>query len=478
MENDRTPRLTVEQKAALEVLLDAVKDKATAALIGPAGSGKTTVIRALLKRLGADRVVVLCPTHKARAVVSAGLPGARTATVAATLRLRPAIDGESGQIQFNPSKSSSDAAGFMQDGRPPVALILDESSMVTGSNVYALERLAERLGAALLLVGDEAQLPPVEAVTSGFSSASAMAQQFTDNDRTARLDTVMRTGTGPVLQLSRAIRHCTDLRPIWPTESQQHGDSRICMYRWENAWLGSAATAFSTEEWAADPNHARVLCWTHRESQRLAALIRRHQHPNSHDQWHQGEWLVAPSGIPQPGKALGNPIAPACSEFQILNVESPQTFTRANAEFTWHTPAKRQERIVRVEATTQASTVTVQHDGKQLDLLLETPDHLGSWSSQCKELRRLVKAKFNGSNSDRKALFKYIADLESMLPNLRSATTQTIHASQGSSYQHVFLSRDIRFALAADPADAKRLAYVAVSRTRGTLHLQPLSNPQ
>lgn len=478
MENNRTPRLTPEQEAALEVLLDAVKDKATAALIGPAGSGKTTVVRALLRRLGSDRCVVLCPTHKARAVVSAGLPNARTATVAATLRLRPAIDGESGQIKFNPSKATPDAAGFLDQGRPPAALILDEASMVPGSNVYALEELAGRLDAALLLVGDEAQLPPVSAVVSGASATAAMAKQFISNDRTARLDTVMRTGAGPVLQLSQSIRYSPDLRAVWPTESQHSETSRICLYSWENSWLSSATTAFNTEDWAADPNHARVLCWTHRESQRLAALIRRHQHPNSHNIWHPGEWLVAPSGVPQPGKALGNPIAHACSEFQILKVERPQTITKATAEFTWHTPIKQQERTVRVEATTQASVVTVQINDKQLDLLLETPDHLGSWSSQCKELRRIVKAKFNGSNSDRHALFKFIAELESWVPNLRSATTSTIHASQGSSYTHVFIARDLRHALAADPQDAKRLAYVAVSRTRGTLHLQPLSNPQ
>ena len=132
---------------------------------------------------------------------------------------------------------------------------------------------------------------------------------------------------------------------------------------------------------------------------------------------------------------------------------------------------------MQIEATTQASVVTVQHNDKQLDLLLEPPDQLGTWSSQCKELRRIVKTKFNGSNSDRQALFRYIANLESWIPNLRSATTQTIHASQGSSYQHVFIARDLRHALAADPDDAKRLAYVAVSRTRGTLHLQPLTSP-
>ena len=186
----------------MEVLLDVVRDKATAALIGPAGSGKTTIIRALLQHLGSDRSVVLCPTRKARAVVSAG---PRTAAVAATLRLMPAIDGDSGQIAFKASKAMPDASGFLKNGRPPAALILDEASMVEGSNVYALESFAGRLGASLLLVGDDAQLPPVSAAAKGVSTTQAMVRQFISNDRTARLETVMRTGAGPVLQLSQAI---------------------------------------------------------------------------------------------------------------------------------------------------------------------------------------------------------------------------------------------------------------------------------
>lgn len=392
MEDRKAPLLTPEQEAALEVLLDADKDKATDALVGPAGSGKTAVILALRQRLGSDRCVVLCPTHKARAVVSAGLPDARTATVAASLRLRLSIDGDSVLIKFNPSKATPDAAGFLQEGRPPAALILDEASMVEGSNVYALESLAGRLGASLLLVGDDAQLPPISAAARGVSGSDAMARQFTSNDRTARLETVMRTGDGPVLQLSRAIRYSPDLRAVWPTESQHSGTSRICLYQWENAWLSSACAAFKTGKWAADPDYARVLCWTQRESQRLGALIGRHQHPASHDTWHQGEWLVAPSGVPQPGKPLGNPIAPACAEFKILNIELPQTITKTTGAFTWHTPVKRQERTAEIKATTRASVVTVQHNDKQLELLLEPPDQLGSWLSQCKELRRLVKS--------------------------------------------------------------------------------------
>lgn len=134
--------------------------------------------------------------------------------------------------------------------------------MVPCINVYDLEGLARRLGAALLLVGDDAQLPPVSAAASGVLATEAMAKQFTSNDHTARLETVMRTGDGAVLQLSRAIRYSPDLRAVRPTESQYSEISPICLYQWENAWLSSACAAFNTGKWAADPDYARVLTWT------------------------------------------------------------------------------------------------------------------------------------------------------------------------------------------------------------------------
>ena len=477
MENTKTPLLTSEQDAALELLLDAVRDKATAALIGPAGSGKTTVIRALLERLGADRCVVICPTHKARRVVAAGLPDARTATVAATLRLRPGINGDTGAISFSRGNVNPDASGFLQDGQPPSALILDEASMVISGHVHDLEVLAGKLGAALLLVGDEAQLDPVSPSASGVRGLQTMAWQFVCNPRTARLETVMRTGIGPVLNLSRDVRHSTDLRGIWPAESLYSDASQIVLHEWPNAWLAAATAAVNSDEWADNPDYARVLTWTHREALRVGELIRQNRFPGSQTEWHPGEWISAPSGIPCLANALGNPIAPACSEFKILSVEPAEHLAKTTGAFTWHTPARHEERHVLLTATTNASVAVVQHDDQQIKLLLEPPDQIGSWSSQCKELRRLVKTKFDGTAADRRALFKKIADLETWIPNLRSAVTQTIHSSQGSSYQQVFVARDLRHALIADPADAQRLAYVAVSRARGTLHLQPLNTP-
>ena len=76
----------------MEALLGAVKQKISSS-DRSSRFRKKTVIRALLKRLGCYHSIVLCPTHKARAAVSAGLPGARMATVATTLRLRPSLDG-------------------------------------------------------------------------------------------------------------------------------------------------------------------------------------------------------------------------------------------------------------------------------------------------------------------------------------------------------------------------------------------------
>ena len=68
-----------EQEAALEVLLDSVGYRTTSLLICPAGSGKTTVINALVKRFGSKRYVEFCLKHKPE-LLSSGLADARIAT--------------------------------------------------------------------------------------------------------------------------------------------------------------------------------------------------------------------------------------------------------------------------------------------------------------------------------------------------------------------------------------------------------------
>ena len=120
-------------------------------LIGPAGTGKTTLLKLLCREPGVkDSVLLLAPTGKARVRMETqtGIKGAKT--VAQFLLNQDRFDPETGRYHL------SNAEKY----RGPKTVIIDEASMLTE------EQLAATIDALtgvhrLILVGDPRQLPPI-----------------------------------------------------------------------------------------------------------------------------------------------------------------------------------------------------------------------------------------------------------------------------------------------------------------------------
>jgi hypothetical protein len=119
-------------------------------LIGPAGTGKTTLLKALVELIGGDRAVLLAPTGKARVQLATKVgSGARTATLASFLSPER-FDGERYLVRDEHTRVDADL------------VVIDEASMLTE------EMLASALDAfrsikRLVFVGDPRQLPPIGA---------------------------------------------------------------------------------------------------------------------------------------------------------------------------------------------------------------------------------------------------------------------------------------------------------------------------
>lgn len=153
---------TAGQERAIEAiarLLTTERERATLVLRGYAGTGKTTLVGALVKVLARERrpMVLLAPTGRAAKVL-----GAHAGREASTIhrRIYRVGDGDDGPgVSLAPNKE----AGAL--------FIVDEASMIgPGSegafgNRDLLRDLIEHAFAAprckLLLIGDPAQLPPV-----------------------------------------------------------------------------------------------------------------------------------------------------------------------------------------------------------------------------------------------------------------------------------------------------------------------------
>ena len=139
--------LTEEQSTALDEIATWRRSSAGGflSLTGPAGSGKTFLLRHVVERVGA-MAVLTAMTGKAALRLGELVPGRETSTLHTVLYYPPDL-GES--VRFE--RRRAPCAPF---------LIVDESSMMAPS-VYEDLRAWTAEGVNVLLVGDTFQLPPV-----------------------------------------------------------------------------------------------------------------------------------------------------------------------------------------------------------------------------------------------------------------------------------------------------------------------------
>lgn len=177
--------LSADQAKAINDIRLAVQRKPVSTFVGPAGSGKTTLMQVIVDEQSASReVTLLCPTGKAASVLTAKT-GRQAQTIHRALYGRAKEHG--GSLHFT-------------DPRPPCQpgglVVCDEASMVGVKLGEDLERQVAKVRGKILYVGDKEQLPPVN---------ESWAADFANPD--AELTEVHRQARGSaILSLATAIR--------------------------------------------------------------------------------------------------------------------------------------------------------------------------------------------------------------------------------------------------------------------------------
>lgn len=154
----QTPQLTEEQERAVAMVTRTVRADApqVVVLAGPAGSGKSTTLRAMADALDVTPIV-LAPTGRAALRVRT-LTGLPASTIHRWL-YKPSFNEETGEIAFN-RREPEDLAESLGGAS---VIVVDEASMMGADLWDDLHDAAEDLRVSVALVGDGYQLPPVQA---------------------------------------------------------------------------------------------------------------------------------------------------------------------------------------------------------------------------------------------------------------------------------------------------------------------------
>lgn len=239
--------LAPDQAAAAHEVL--TSDKQVTAIIGPAGTGKTTTMRGIhaawTQQFGAGSVVGLAPSAVAASVLSEEVgmatdnlakwlhesvgPGAETRTAKyqrfqdqlRTLERRLAADPKNPSIARSISSLHTRLSSLLAEQskytlRQDQLLIIDEASMAATGDLATITAQVQAAGAKLLLVGDPAQLEAVEAggflgwmERSNNSSMLSSVWRF-KNDWESEASLKLRAGDPEVIDAYREHGRITD----------------------------------------------------------------------------------------------------------------------------------------------------------------------------------------------------------------------------------------------------------------------------
>lgn len=235
--------LSPDQEQALAVCMDELNAKGEAILAGAAGTGKTTVMRAVLQGWDGN-VMFLAPTGKAAVRLA-------ESTQQAANTIHSAIFGA-----VEEERDEEDGREVLKFGElhapegcgPSTLVVVDEASMVNAELGNQLRQALAQVGAKVMWVGDHEQLPPVDGKW-GVDLANA----------TAKLTTVHRQALeSAVLEFATMIR-----------------EGRMREF---NNWGGDVTKHLSSVNeaaaWRGGDDSRVLLTWTNKVRKQANAIIR------------------------------------------------------------------------------------------------------------------------------------------------------------------------------------------------------------
>lgn len=443
-------KLTEDQENAVRgILTDSRKKGARPVLCGYAGTGKTVTTAALVSRFSnlGKHVLVATPTHKARsqvekAMLRNGASGFEAVTVHRLLGLKQVRSDDDGKESFAPDTKAGNLLNpppKSKNKRPDV-VIVDESSMIN-SELYDMLK-SEAGDRPVIFVGDDKQLLPV--------GEDAVCRAFTEATSTYRLTEVLRHD-GAILNLATLTREVGEGRA--PFSNSDGGGSSVIAHLSYGKWLRNLIEVMTSKESMENPDFCRALAWKNVDVSKLNKLIHEERYGKDAPTYVPGMLCVTVDSIPDPhGKT---PLFNSTEDVRIVDatLEKMRFPGDSLIDPMWDT------------WLLQVASVT--GDGSVVDVRVLEKNEEKRWADTLKAMA--ADANRTSDKKDRKSKWGNYFMRKDMVGKLEPASALTIHKSQGSTFQNVFLHRDIDDA--HTPVILNQLAYVGITRAAESLHV-------
>jgi exodeoxyribonuclease-5 len=287
-------------------------------------------------------------------------------------------------------------------------------------------------------------------------------------DHIYRLTEVLRHD-GAVLNLATATRQLERGRaPFLPATG---GGSQVITYPTLTQWKAAAIDYASSPEAQADTDFTRILCWTNTNVVSLNRLVHERLFGIDATPFMPGERIISHEAIPDPDG--GSPLVHSTTEMVIREVY-PDAIPLPGDEIPEVAIAShgiRRFKAGHLVADPWACWCITAHAPSIGTVEFKVLDHddRARWKKCVKALDE--KAKATRDRFERKALWRLHFKRKDAFGQVEPAAALTIHKSQGSTYNHVFLHPDVDGFSKKPSTFHNRLAYVGITRASKTLHV-------
>lgn len=465
--------LTDMQRDALGEMLRWQETGKHGVLEGFAGTGKTTLLLALIVELGVrgegDRLFVTAPTHKAAKVLNSKI---QAFCIAAGIPVPVEASTIHSLLGLKPKRSRpGEPEGFVASGRCGLTesayLILDECSMV-GRELYEfVMTYARQYGTTVLFSGDPKQLRPVN---------ETQASRTFDQGNKVQLNEVVRHG-GPVLKLATQIRqmHRFALPVIRDAEE---GDSRVVAHPSMDGlfdqWLGRLEDLHQRKD--PDTDKCVMVCWTNKHRRFANRQARIHLYGPDVPDFMEGDRLVTIRAY-----SVGDSIVlPNNADVIVESAQRKQFKPVDHLSYVYECWELKAQDVpdpiyVLLDEERNRHSKDVKELGKEISAAVEAAK-----SAHIATERTLRQEGYTGSRlglnpslieasnrlRDAKERWSEYFTLKESFAEVDFGYALTVHKSQGSTYEAVYVHED----MLQSKDERPQLLYVAVTRAAKEVH--------